>query len=205
MTLLDRTATSAGPDEETLALDSLGARLRALRVERDLTLAGLAAAAKMSVAMLSHIERGQASPSLRTLERLRIALGVPLATFFQTDSLQPSPPPATVVRASERATLSFADRGFVKQLLSPPGRSDLEMLMLEVGVGGSSGEEPWTRNAVKAGLVLEGCFELEVAGQVSRLEIGDSFQFDANLPHRFRNASSRVARVVWIIKGADPA
>ena len=190
---------------ETEALGALGRRIRGLRAGRGLTLAELAAQARLSVAMLSHIERGQASPSLRSLERLRIALGVPLATFFEAPEPADEGNGLSVIRGARRPRLEFPDRGLIKQLLSPADRAELEVLLLEIEVGGGSGGEPWTRNAVKAGLVLEGGFELTVGSEVASLAAGDSFQFDASVPHRFRNVGSEVARVVWIIMPADPA
>lgn len=44
--------------------DRLGARIRAFRVDRSMTLEDLAQAAEVSRAMLSRIERGESSPPL---------------------------------------------------------------------------------------------------------------------------------------------
>jgi transcriptional regulator with XRE-family HTH domain len=188
------------PDEgtESLALDDLGARLRELRSEKAMTLAELSLLSQVSVAMLSHIERGQTSPSLKTLERLRIALGVPLANFFVRGEMR-SGQDDLVVRANQRSRLQFDKLGLVKELLSPPGHSGLEVFMLAIEPGGDSGPEPWTRSGEKAGIVLEGRFELTVGERVCVLEAGDSFQFDSSQPHRFRNPASFGTKVVWII------
>lgn len=182
------------------ALPNLGARLRQMRADRGITLAELSALAQISVAMLSHIERGQTSPSLKSLERLRIALGVPLAAFFLPQDGAPAGRSHFVVRHGERSILPFNKFGLTKQLLSPPGHSALEMLMLVIEPDGGSGPEPWTRNAEKSGYVVEGRFELTVGAEVQVLEAGDSFQFDARLPHSFRNRSSTTTSVVWVIK-----
>ncbi|TDP62052.1 helix-turn-helix domain-containing protein [Roseateles toxinivorans] len=185
------------------ALDDLGARLRELRNEKKMTLAELSLKSQVSIGMLSHIERGQTSPSLKTLERLRLALEVPLARFFEREEPKPANN-GTVVRATARSQLPFKKLGLVKELLSPPGHSDLEMLMLVIEPGGSSGPEPWTRRGEKAGLVLEGTFELHVAESSHVLEQGDSFQFDGRQPHFFRNLADSRTRVLWIIKSEEP-
>lgn len=190
-------------DDESPELDNLGQRIRELRTEKKLTLAALSLKSQVSVGMLSHIERGQTSPSLKTLERLRVALDVPLARLFERD--RPLAQEAgRVVRARHRRRLHFDKLGLVKELLSPPGHSDLEVLMLAIEPGGGSGPEPWSRSGEKAGLVLSGRFELTIGDETYRLEEGDSFQFDSRVPHRFRNLADQESRVLWIISSDEP-
>lgn len=189
---------------DSLALGSLGSRLRELRVEKAMTLAEISLLSQVSVAMLSHIERGQASPSLKTLERIRIALDVPLASLFGRGEARSSRDDL-VVRGNYRSRLKFQKLGLIKELLSPAGNSSLEVVMLLIDPGGGSGPEPWSRSGVKAGLVLEGRFELTIGVRTCVLEVGDSFQFDSSQPHRFRNLATTQARVIWIISSDAPA
>jgi transcriptional regulator with XRE-family HTH domain len=60
-------------------LVELGKRVRSLRVERGMTLQGLAQAASVSVSMLSSVERGQKAATVVVLARIAEGLGVPLA------------------------------------------------------------------------------------------------------------------------------
>ena len=182
-------------------LSSLGARLRQLRARSEMTLSELSLKSGVSIGMLSHIERGQASPSLKTLERLRLALAVPLASFFSPERHEES---GDVVRKALRTKLTFDKLGLVKELLSPQGHSELEVLMLVLAPGGGSGDEPWTRNGEKAGVVIEGRFELAIGERVHLLEEGDSFQFDSRQPHSFRNIADGETRVLWIISSDEP-
>ena len=184
-------------------LTDLGARLRSLRIKKNLTLAELSERSAVSVGMLSHIERGKTSPSLKTLERLRLSLDVPLVGFFAP--LEPDPAAAPwVVRASQRRQLSLDKIGLVKEMLSPASGSGLEVLMLVLAPGGSSGPEPWVRAGEKAGLVLQGRFELTVGDSTQVLETGDSFQFDSRQLHSFRNLAATESRVIWILKSDEP-
>lgn len=48
----------------------LGARLRQIRVMRKMSLVQLSKISSISVAMLSHIERGHSTPSLNTLQHV---------------------------------------------------------------------------------------------------------------------------------------
>ena len=67
-------------------LSAVGPRLRALRRQRDITLAALAEATGISVSTLSRLESGQRRPTLELLLPLARAYGVPL------DDLVGAPP-----------------------------------------------------------------------------------------------------------------
>ena len=63
-----------------------GAQLRALRLQAGLTQEQLAESADVSVNFVSLVERGLKSPTLATMERLAIALKVPLVDLFRFDN-----------------------------------------------------------------------------------------------------------------------
>ena len=71
-----------GARDNTLEV-SIGREVRAFRTKLGITVADLAAAAKLSPGMLSKIENGLTSPSLDTLQTLSAALGVPVTAFFR--------------------------------------------------------------------------------------------------------------------------
>jgi len=62
---------------------AIGREVRACRNKLGITVADLAAAAGLSLGMLSKIENGMTSPSLTTLQALSKALGVPITSFFK--------------------------------------------------------------------------------------------------------------------------
>ena len=85
-----QTAESLEPEsEEQLENQRIGRRLRALRTERGMTILEMAAKAGVSAGSISQIERGATNPSISTLQKLRVALGVTLWSFlaFTLDAL----------------------------------------------------------------------------------------------------------------------
>jgi len=64
------------------AVKKIGERIQLLREARGVTQSQLQAASKVSRSYLSRIESGQMTPGLRTLEKLSVALGVALNSFF---------------------------------------------------------------------------------------------------------------------------
>ena len=170
-----------------------------MRKSRQLSLVELSRAAKVSVAMISQIETGQVTPSLKTLEKLRLALEVPLGSFFSYSD-DGGRSAQIVVRRGERRALNLPRLGLAKELLSPDGASNLEIMELVLSPGGNSGDEPWVRSGEKAGVVLSGRFLLRHGENTYDLEVGDSFQFNGSIPHMFENGHEGETRVMWIIK-----
>jgi transcriptional regulator with XRE-family HTH domain len=80
---IDLRTGSRAPHEVTRSLESgIGAEVRMLRKNLDLTVAELGAAAGISTGMLSKIENGSISPSLVTLNSVAKALNVPISRLF---------------------------------------------------------------------------------------------------------------------------
>ncbi|WP_426959555.1 cupin domain-containing protein [Muricoccus radiodurans] len=188
---------SAGerPDDDA----TLGAQLRALRKARGLSLQELAASASLSVGLISQVERGLSSPSVKTLRALADALGVTVGWLFHHGAVPPAEEHGLVLRRANRRRMTLNDGAVVKELLTPRLDSQLEMLIVNVTPGGSSGLEPYTHAGEECGLVLEGELDLWVEGRRFRLSEGDAFGFVSGRPHRFENPGTRPARVLWVI------
>ncbi|MDA8250827.1 MAG: XRE family transcriptional regulator [Rhodospirillales bacterium] len=185
----------AGPKQG--ADSEIGGRLRLLRRRRRVTLQALSDASGISVGMLSQIERGLSSPSIRTLQSVAAALDVPIGWFFSPPQDSAGCPP-WVLRRTARRVLSLGSNGVVKELVSP-GAGAIELLMVTIEPGGSSGGSPYTHEGEDAGVVLEGQMRLEVDGEACLLGAGDAFRFKSTLPHRFDNPGPLRALVLWAL------
>jgi transcriptional regulator with XRE-family HTH domain len=188
-----RPGTEAKP-----AVSSVGRQLRGMRQRRRWTLQDLANGTGLSVGMLSQIERGLSSPSIRTLQRLAEAFGVPIGWFF-TEPPAGTDGPAWVQRRPQRRVLDLPGKGITKELLTPAQDGMLELMLVTVEPGGSSGVTPYTHVGEDAGLVLEGSLLLEVAGDACVLRAGDAFRFPSTSPHRFENPGQTRSLVLWAV------
>src|SRR4051812_5819204 len=74
------TETAGGPSVRQRPL--VGAQVKRLRRERELTLADVASRSGLNVGYLSQVENDKASPSLETLAALGTALNVPITWFL---------------------------------------------------------------------------------------------------------------------------
>ncbi len=191
---------SAPPTELlTEQTSALGRELRRLRRNKGLSIQAFSTLADVSAGLLSQIERGTSSPSLRTLTKLRHALGVPLGALFEKEDSSALAESCFIQRHEARRKLDLGPHRLVKEMLSPDISGLVQMMVLVIPPDGGSGEQPYNYKGEKAGLVLEGFLQLSIDGASFDLRPGDSFQFDSMLPHRFHNSHHGTARVLWII------
>jgi transcriptional regulator with XRE-family HTH domain len=176
----------------------LGLQMRALRRAKGMSLKQLADAAELSIAMVSQIERGISSPSIRSLRQLSEALSVPASRFFQDSGHPPVAEIDKIVRRNTRPSLSLAAK-ISKHLLTPGFPGLMEMFLIVLEPGGSSGPENYTHKGEDAGIVLRGMLELWLDRRRYILEEGDSFRFKSSLPHHFTNASENRTEVIWVL------
>lgn len=187
-------------------LHGLGQRIRSIRLQQNMTLQELSTLCQVSVAMLSHIERGRSSPSIKVLDRIRFGLGVPFGAFFeQKEHFRPELEAHVIMRREQRPVLRFDATGLTKELLSPARGTQLEMMELRLQPHGHSGEEPWRRVGEKCGMVLAGTLALTLGSTSYDLREGDAFQFDSSIPHSFQNTFTGESRVMWIILSRESA
>lgn len=185
----------------------LGLRLRSLRKERKMSIQALADRSGLSTGMLSQIERGLSTPSVKSLRLLAAALTVPIPWFFMAPEVESIAPSPHVVRRGRRRALKLAANGVMKELLTPSGPGVLEIYEIVLQPGCGSGAESYSHpGSEKAGVVVEGALRLWLDNAPTVLETGDSFRFPSHLAHRFDNCGTDLARVIWIVAArVDPA
>lgn len=163
--------------------EALGVQVRALRRQLDLTVSDLAAAASISIGMLSKIENGQISPSLGTLQSIASALNVPITTLFSA--------------FEERRDCSFVRSGQGVIIERRGTKVGHQYELLGHGLGGdivvepylitlSQGAAPYTefRHAgVEFIYMLTGEVNYRHADRTYHLRPGDSLMFDSGAAH----------------------
>ena len=176
---------------------TLGARIRALRLARQLSLRAVAADAQVSASLLSQIERGEASPSLLSLVAIADALGVRPGVLLDDRGGAEEEDPSIVVRREQRLVIDdeLCRREYLMHLDDP----FLEVAELTFAPGGASRPALASHSGRDYGVVVSGQIVLELGDQEETLRRGDYVAFDGDRPHRIVNRSTRPARVIWII------
>jgi transcriptional regulator with XRE-family HTH domain len=161
-------------------LSTVGPRLRALRQQRDATLASVSALTGISVSTLSRLESGGRKPTLELLLALARAYQVPL------DELVGLPPPgdprvrARPVRRHGRTLIPLTrqpggPRAY--KMLIPPAEADAEA-------------EQQTHEGYEWMYVLSGHLRLRLADLDFVMKAGEAAEFDTRTPHWFGSAGA---------------
>ena len=175
---------------------ALGARMRALRQSRSVSLAALAKACGKSVGYVSQVERGLSSPTLKEVALFAEVLGTDMLSLFVD---QPSDKSKSPVRLNkDRSFIAFRGEGTLKRVLTPNNDGALRIYVMHVGPFGSSGDALYTHDGEEAGFVLKGGILLTVGDAEYQLKAGDSFRFSSQIPHAFRNVGKVPAEIVWV-------
>jgi transcriptional regulator with XRE-family HTH domain len=186
----DSAATDRGPIEV-----DLGARIRALRVARGETLRTLAAHAGVTESFLSQVERGVASPSIASVQRIARALGTSIAELFATDDRA-----GIVVRAGDRRRVVYQGLDAIDEFLTRATDGKLQVIMSTIQPGGGTGDEAYSHDSdEEVVVVLEGVLDLWVGQEHYRLETGDAVTHSSRVPHRNTNPGPGAARVLFCI------
>lgn len=205
---MDRSERRAEPAVETeppaaagAALDRLlGERIRHRRRTLGLSLAQVAEATESSIGLLSQIERGLSSPSVRLLSGLAEVLQLSLGDFFvEAGPVARRREDSIVTRAQARKQLAFWRAGISKELVTPQTETrGTDVFIVSIEAGGTTGAQVYTHAGEDAGFVLEGELELSVDGESYLLRPGDGFRFKSTSPHSFRNPGRTPTRVLWV-------
>ncbi|MFN8586283.1 MAG: XRE family transcriptional regulator [Candidatus Eisenbacteria bacterium] len=177
----------------------LGRRVRALRLQRGMTLKQVEAACGLSATHLSEVERGRTSPTLGALTRLAAALGRETAYFLEPDEL----PEVAQLKRNDAPRKTLATGVAATTLTGGIPGSHLTAFELRFEAQGAAscafaaGECDTEANY----LVLEGAVVARVGDDETRLEAGDALQASHGRPHALARAGSALARVLVTTNG----
>ena len=180
----------AKPDEPAVddVLESVGPRLRALRTDRDLTLAAVSATTGVSVSTLSRLESGQRRPTLELL--------LPLARAYQValDDLVDAPP-----TGDPRVHQSPFEHEGVTMVPLTRQSGGLQAYKLTIPPGRRRRDpEPKTHEGYEWLYVLSGRLRLLLGARDFVLSAGEVVEFDTRVPHAFGNPFPEPAEVLTL-------
>jgi transcriptional regulator with XRE-family HTH domain len=187
-------------EDATVANDPeiIGKKMRKIRKENGLSLLTVGARAGLSVGLISQIERGITSPSMKSLRAISLALGVSVQDFFQTVAIE-TEGSQTAIRPAERQVLIYKEQGVTSEILTKGGPGSVQLFIANISPGGGSGPDLDTHEGEEAGVIVSGRLDLWVGDEYFQLVEGDSFGFSSLTPHRYANPGPLVTRVHWAV------
>ncbi|HEV2557178.1 MAG TPA: XRE family transcriptional regulator [Microvirga sp.] len=173
-------------------------RIRTERQRHALTLEALAERSGVSRAMISRIERAEASATAALLGRLCAGLGISLAALFADDAKPQSP----VSRAADQPVWRDPASGYLRRDVAPRGTgSPVEIVDVTFPPGARVAfKSPWLVRGIDQHVwVLDGTLELTLGATLHRLETGDCVHVRLDEPIAYRNPTDRAVRYAVIL------
>ncbi len=164
----------------------IGTKIRSIRNRKKITIAQMSEGTGLSKGFLSNVENNNTSPSISTLSTIAGFLSVPLPYLLLEKKQH-----MRVVRKDGRNSSSYNNLK-IEHLTSKGG---LRMMIVEFPPGASIGE-PHSHEGEECHLVLEGKVLAEQGEDSVIVEEGDSFSWNASVPHFVRNTGDKKAIVL---------
>ena len=207
--------------ESAEALGGVGAKMRAMRVTRKLSLRALARLVNVTPSLISQIETGKINPSVSSLYAISMALDVPMDFFFGGSDKQGAPgvrvariseddeagPDAVVdirspvarVGTREVITIDGFGGSVLWERLTKEQDPMVDFLEIRYDTGAASAQNQLRHSGREFGLVLEGELTITLAFEEYVLSVGDSIAFESTTPHRLANLGTEPVRALWVV------
>lgn len=172
---------------------NIGAKIRRLRQEKNLTQDELASRCELSKGFISQLENDLTSPSLNTLTNILESLGTTLKDFFNDYSDE-----RIVFRNEDFYEVEDKDYKFKIEWIIPNAQKNMmEPIIITLEQGGSSKEEI-AHQGEEFGYVLTGSIYIHLGSKKYRAKKGEAFSYKSNVNHYISNAGKNEAKVMWI-------
>jgi transcriptional regulator with XRE-family HTH domain len=175
---------------------ALRERLKAARLERNMTVAELAEASMLSKGFISQVESGRSNPSLASLQRIASALGVPLAALWgEAKSREQVLQPPSGFRVLRRNSSRSLREPFLTLLADGP-QGIVARLTLAAGRAVESAASPMEGGVATCALV-GGSARFACASEHVSLSPGDVATWDAgHFGYRIENVEPAIATLL---------
>ncbi|MBQ7642544.1 MAG: helix-turn-helix transcriptional regulator [Clostridia bacterium] len=169
----------------------LGNKIKALRLQCDLTQEELADRCELTKGYISQLENDLTSPSITTLIDILSALGTTLKEFFSDE---------------EEEKIVFKEEDFFEKdtgaykinwLVGNAQKNMLEPILVEL-MPTKKTEMDVPHEGEEFGYVLTGAIVIHLGNKKYRCNKGESFYYSASKSHFIENPTDRVAKYLWI-------
>ncbi|MGV6876118.1 helix-turn-helix domain-containing protein [Pseudochelatococcus sp. B33] len=174
----------------------LGKTVQRLRKAYNLSLSELAEQSGVAKSIISQIERNETNPTLATIWRLSQALDVSIDRVLAADTDEPFiekiSRPDTPILVSDDGRMRLAIIGWIKTV------EWLQWYDVYSEPGGVLDSDAHQRGSVESLSVIEGAFEVEIAGTVHEARAGESLRYRCDRPHTVRAVGDAPSRAVMV-------
>ncbi len=178
-----------------MVLQSLGSKIKQMRLGQGLTLQQVAGKADCTASYLSQVEHDKASPSIASLKRIAEVFGARIVDFF-ADEVEDDP---VVLDPSQWVRVSLPRwKADIKQMVRLVKHRSMQPFYTVIQPGGGTRED-YHHVGEEFGLVLEGELTLRLGEDIYQVPAGSSFYYSSAQSHAWTNEADTPCRVVWVV------
>ncbi|MCS5588713.1 MAG: XRE family transcriptional regulator [Candidatus Thioglobus sp.] len=181
VSIINKELPSFGADKQLEA--SIGKQVRVNRKNAGVTLQQLSKQSQLSASMLSKIENGQISASLKTIQSICHALNISITSLFEQHDKDVEP---TFIKSGEGLTIERAgsDESRHYQLLGHTVGGSLKVEPCLITVSSRDYDFPeFQHKGVEFIYMLKGQMDYYYGSKIYHFNKGDSIYFDSDKPH----------------------
>jgi transcriptional regulator with XRE-family HTH domain len=178
---------------------SIARNIKALRLNKKMSLDILSHLTGLTKGYLSKIERSHKAPPLSTLNKIASTLDVDVTFFLKENTEEVIDTNLAVVRKGERKKVitegSLYGYEYEALAYNKPGKN-MEPFILSPAL---NKEATFQHDGEEFMYVLEGRHEFTYNGKKYVLKRGDSIYFDSRIPHSGRSLGDKKAKILTVI------
>ncbi len=179
---------------------SIGKRIKNYRKKLGFTIRDLASHCGLSANAISLIERGENSPTISSLKRLSVALGISLNELLEEEDNNP------IVYIKNCQGMRMKHPKFeIESLGYGMPNQQLEPYCVTVRSGVDTSSRVISHPGQEFVYCLSGEIDYFIGGQQYKMKEGDSLLFDALSPHGWCNPNPEEVRLLLVFQSLDDA
>lgn len=172
---------------------NIGAKIRELRIAKNLTQEELADRSELSKGFISQLERDLTSPSIATLVDILQCLGTSLPEFFSEESDE-----QVVFHDEDYFEKIDSEQKLTIEWIIPNAQKNMmEPIRLTIEPGGSTYPDV-PHEGEEFGYVLSGSIQIHVGSKVYKARKGEAFYFTPNASHYITASGKTGAKLIWV-------
>ncbi|MDO9045592.1 MAG: XRE family transcriptional regulator [Methanobacteriaceae archaeon] len=182
----------------------IGAKIRQLRENREMTQQQLANASENSVELLEHIENGDVVPSLTPLIKIAKALDVRIGTFM--DDVQQRGPVIVEQGQTEKVIYFSGQKDQTKEsamefysLASGKCDRHMEPFLIDVDIHDDAEFKLESHEGEEFIYVVDGEIEIVYGSEKYTVSKGDTIYYDSVVPHHLHAYGEKPAKILAVI------
>ncbi len=180
-----------------LFIMEIGKTIRRLRKEKRLTLRGLADKSGIALATLSRVETGRMTGTVKSHNAIARALDVTLSDLYSGFELKSKKvehkqqnEQADIFVHNDKASYDMLTKRVLSKKMMPT--------LLKLEKGAKTAVEQSSKGTEQFIYILDGNMQAVVDNKTYALKKGDSFYFDASMPHYWKNTALKPARALCV-------